>query len=329
MSELENYLNKEMIDIHIKARENQEFTDEKYCTFFDGKVLQICFLSKGCRYSKNGSCIICDYGRVRKENLNNKEIRECINEIFENLKVKPKVLLLNSLGSVLDLYEMSLENIETLLEELSKIDINVIIFETHYLSINEEILSLIKSKMPNKEIIIELGLESSNKEIREKCLNKYIDNDKFIEKINLIKSFGFGVETNIVFGIPFLTKDEQSKDTIDSIKWCLENDIDKVNLFPVNIKPYTLLYKLYEEGKYMPVLHEDFIITLKFIPEEYIDRIYLCWYGNREIDYNGDKTILPVCDKERCNDIMKFYKEFNLNRNKKYRKKLLNNLSIF
>ena len=115
MSELENYLNKEMIDIHIKARENQEFTDEKYCTFFDGKVLQICFLSKGCRYSKNGSCIICDYGRVRKENLNNKEIRECINEIFENLKVKPKVLLLNSLGSVLDLYEMSLENIETLL----------------------------------------------------------------------------------------------------------------------------------------------------------------------------------------------------------------------
>lgn len=37
-----------------------------------------------------------------------------------------------------------------------------------------------------------------------------------------------------------------------------ENNIDKVNLFPINVKPYTLLYELYEKGKYFPVSYKEF-----------------------------------------------------------------------
>ena len=144
----------------------------------------------------------------------------------------------------------TLASIITLLDEIAKIDINVIIFETHYTSVNKDILELIKKKLPNKQFIIELGFESSNQEYRKKYLNKIIDNDKFIEKVNLIKSFGFEVETNIIFGMPFLSSEDQIKDTIQSILWCFQNNIDTVNLFPMNIKPYTLLYKFYKTDKY-------------------------------------------------------------------------------
>lgn len=161
---------------------------------------------------------MCDYGKIRKENLKPHDIKEILNTVFNNFKELPEVLLLNSLGSVLDTEEMPKENIITLLDELSNINIDVIIFETHYLTINDSILSLIKQKLYNKDIVIELGLESSNKEIREKCLNKYINNANFIEKINLIKSYGFGVEANIIFGTPFLTTEEQKADTTNSIK---------------------------------------------------------------------------------------------------------------
>ena len=118
---------------------------------------------------------MCDYGNVRKENLKSHDIKEILNDIFSNIKKLPEMLLLNCFGSVLDTEEMPMENIITLLDELSRININVIIFETHYLTINDSILSLIKQKLYNKEVVIELGLESSNKEIREKCLIKYIN----------------------------------------------------------------------------------------------------------------------------------------------------------
>lgn len=270
---------------------------------------------------------MCDYGKVRKENLKPHDIKEILNTVFNKLKKLPEVLLLNSLGSVLDTEEMPMENIITLLYELSNINIDVIIFETHYLTINDSILSLIKQKLYNKDIVIELGLESSNKEIREKCLNKYINNANFIEKINLIKSYGFGVEANVIFGTPFLTDEEQKVDTANSINWCFENNIDKVNLFPINIKPYTLLYRLYEQGKYSPVSHRDFIEVLNKVSKEYIDRIYLCWYGNREITYDKNKTVFPKCNESEYSMLMEFYKEFNINRNTEHRIKLLNDIT--
>ena len=90
---------------------------------------------------------MCDYGRVRKENLKPYEIEEILSNIFNNLEKLPQVLLLDSLGSILDTEEMPIENIITLLDKLSYINIDVIIFETHYLTINDTILSLIKQNL--------------------------------------------------------------------------------------------------------------------------------------------------------------------------------------
>lgn len=275
-----------------------------------------------------GGCTICDYGESRRENLSPDDIREILQNIFGNLKEKPKVLLLNSLGSVLDELEMPKENIIILLDEIAKIDINIIVFETHYSTINENMLQLIKQKLKNKEIEIELGLESSNKDYREKCLNKIIDNDKFIKKVSLIKSYGFAVRCNIIFGMPFLLLENQIQDTIRSIKWCFENNIDSISLFPINIKPYTLLYKLYEEGKYQPVYHKDFIEVLRRIPKLYIDKIHLAWYGNRQLYYEGKKTIIPICKANEYDKLMKFYKDFNSHRDKEYRSNLLKNFEL-
>ncbi len=319
-------LDKDLIKIHIENKSSQGFTDKKYNTFLDGRVLQICFYSTGCRCSKNGSCIMCNYGSIRKNNLSEEDIKEIMNEVFSEILEMPNVLLLNCLGSVLDNEEMPMENLIALLEEVSKLDIKTIIFETHYSTITKSALELIKNKLNNKDIVIEIGLESASKQVRENCLNKYIDNEDVIEKIKLTKSFGFEMESNIMFGIPFLSKEEQMEDTIKSIRWCFENGFDKVDLFPVNIKPNTLLYKLYENGKYTPVLHRDFIQVLGKIPQEYIGRIHLCWYGNRDLDYGEKKTILPKCEEDKYDECMNFYHKFNMNKDVNTRIKLLGNI---
>ena len=326
MNQGNKYLSKSQILMHINEKKKKRYTNKKFNVFFDGKVLQLCFYSKGCKFSNCGSCIMCDYGEVRKENLSPDDIKEIFHSVLKNLKKTPKVLLLNSLGSILDPAEIPLENLITLLDELANIDIDVIIFETHYLTINNDILSLIKKKLPHKEIVIELGLESSNAKIRERCLNKHINNKDFIRRINLIKAYGFIVEANVIYGSPFLTEEEQELDTINTIKWCFNNNVDNVNLFPINIKPYTLLYKLYQQGKYTPVLHTNFIKVLNKIPKEYINKIYLCWYGNRELAYGEGKTICPQCGENEYPTIMSFYRAFNLNRDKEHRKELLRSI---
>lgn len=72
----------------------------------------------------------------------------------------------------------------------------------------------------------------------------------------------------------------------------------------------------------------DLCQVLKQIPSECIDRIYLCWYGNRELHYDGKQTILPICNENEYDKIMNFYKDFNLHKDKKYRKNLLNNMKL-
>ena len=317
-------MNKKIIKEHIALKTMKGFTNQKYETFFDGKVLQICFYSKGCRFSNNGNCIMCDYGIPRKTNLNPNDIKEIIKEVL-SLK-NPKVLLLNSLGSIFDNLEMPKENIVTLLDCLSKTKINTLVFESHYTNINKEILELLKEKLRLKEIEIELGFESYNDNYRRYYLNKIIDNKKFKEVINLIKSYDFKTEANCLFGMPFISKDEQIKDTIESIKWLLNCEVNLINLFPMNIKPYTGLYQLYQQGLYKPIRHQDFILLLKSIPKEYIDKIYLCWYGNRTLNYSSFKTILPTLDGYDYQKLMNFYQDFNLHQDKDYRLKLLKNI---
>ena len=317
-------MDKELIKEHIALKNKRGFTNKKYDTFFDGKVLQICFYSKGCRFSKNGNCIMCDYGLSRKDNLKSNDIKEIMAKTIEGKT--PKVLLINSLGSIFDYLEMPKENIITLLDCISKTNINVVVFESYYTSINKEILDLINEKLKPKEIEIELGFESYNDVYRRKCLNKIIDNEKFKETISLIKDYGFKVEANCLFGMPFISLDKQIEDTIESIKWLFNNGVDLVNLFPMNIKPYTLLYKLYKEGIYKPVKHKDFITLLKNIPIEYIDKIYLCWYGNRTLDYSKDETVLPITDDYDYEMLMKFYQDFNIHKDKDYRLNLLKDI---
>lgn len=321
-------MNKKLILNHTEQKKSQGYTNKKFDTFFDGKVLQICFYSVGCKFSKSGCCIMCDYGKPRRKNLTSNDIRGIIHSVFSELNSMPKVLLLNSLGSVLDYHEMPYENIITLIEEVSKLSVKTVIFETHYTSITEDILKIIKEKLEGKQVSIELGLESYNEEYRKEYLNKIIDNETFIKKVRLIKSYGFSVEANVIFGMPYISTKDQIKDTNDSIKWCFKNNIDEVNLFPMNIKPYTLLYKLYETGKYFQINHKDFITVLKNIPINYIDKVYLCWYGNREIRYKGKRAILPFCDIKDIDKIMTFYKDFNSCKDRDYRKKLLDDINL-
>lgn len=320
-------MNKELINKNKKIRGNRPLIPSNvlYSTYENNGVFQICFKSKGCSNYLNGFCIMCDYGVGT--NITPKELKIAFDSALNESKEEIRVLLLNSFGSILDYNEISEECLKILLKKIKKTKIKNIIFETHYTTINIKKLELIKKELDDRNIIFEFGLETSNEQIREDCLLKYINNKKFIDIVNLIHSFGMKVIANIIIGIPFLSKEEQVENAIDSINWCFNNNIDEVDLFPMNIRPYTLLKELYEEGKYNVISHWMLIEVLSKIPSQYLKNIYIAWYGNRDLKYDNDfHSIFPtscdICEKA----LFLFYEEYLKNKDSGYRKELIDNL---
>lgn len=320
-------MNSNLIFRNRMIRKNRPITPEKklYSTFENNGVFQICFRSRGCSNYLAGSCIMCDYGLGTS--ITKEELEFAFDKAISESKQDIKILLLNTYGSILDTNEIGDECFNTLLGKLKKTNIKRIIFETHYNTITEEKLKIIKKELNDKMICFELGFETSNEKIRENNLLKKIDNKKFKEIINLIHSFKMGVIVNLLVGIPFLTPQEQLEDVLNSIKWCVSNDVDEIDLFPINIKPYTLLKELYDSKKYDVISHWLLVEVLNRIPLKNLSKIYLAWYGNRELEYsNGERSIFPKSCELCHNNLMEFYSNFLSNDDAEYRKKLIENL---
>lgn len=320
-------MNSDLIFRNKKARQNRPIIseDKLYSIFENNGVFQICFRSRGCSNYLAGSCIMCDYGVGT--NITKEELELAFDKALSESKQDIKILLLNTYGSILDTNEISTECFNALLDKLKKSNIKRIIFETHYNTITEENLKLIKEELKGKIICFELGFETSNEKIRENNLLKKIDNEKFKETIKLIHSFGMGVIINLLVGIPFLTTREQLKDALNSIEWCIGNDVNEIDLFPINVKPYTLLKKLYDSKEYDVISHWLLVEVLNRIPLQNLSKIYLAWYGNRELEYsNGEHSIFPESCVLCHDNLMKFYSNFLSNDDAYCRKSLIDNL---
>lgn len=320
-------MNIELIKRNKEIRKNRPIipSDKLYSTYENNGVFQICFKSKGCSNYLSGSCIMCDYGIG--SNITRLELEKAFDEAMSESKNEVKILLLNTYGSVLDYTEISHECFVALLKKVKNSNIKTIIFETHYNTISREKLELIKNELNDKFILFELGLETSDEQIRENNLLKKIDNNKFIEIIKLVYSYNMGIIVNLLVGTPFLSPMEQLNDVLNSIEWCMKNEVDEIDLFPINIKPYTLLQELYESDEYEVISHWLLVEVLNRIPLEYLSKIYLAWYGNRELEYsNGEHSIFPISCSNCYSSLMEFYSNFLANDDVSYRKQLIDNL---
>lgn len=320
-------MNSDLIFRNKKVRQNRPIIpkDKLYSTFENNGVFQMCFRSRGCSNYLAGSCIMCDYGLGT--NITKEELELSFDKALSESKQEIKILLLNTYGSILDTNEISDECFNVLLNKLKKSNIKRIIFETHYNTITEEKLKLIKEELNDKIIFFELGFETSNEKIRENNLLKKIDNEKFKGTIKLIHSCRMGVIVNLLVGIPFLTTKEQLEDVLNSIEWCISNDVDEIDLFPINVKPYTLLKELYDSKEYDVISHWLLIEILNRITLKDLPKIYLAWYGNRELEYSdGEHSIFPESCELCYDNLMEFYSQFLSNDDAEYRKNLIKKL---
>lgn len=294
--------------------------------FKENDLLEIGFLSKRCEHDAKGTCIMCDYG-CAKGTYSDEEYLNTMNQILSKYSEDVTILLLCSNGSILNSNQISDALFQKILLQAAQTNIPQIEIECHYKDVTVKKLNIIKKILVNKQITIEMGLETINTVYQEIFFGKEIALDKYKDTIFLIQSYGFKIDLNIMLGLPFMSSKEQLNDTYQTLNWAFKHQCSPV-IFPVNIKPFTLLMHMYQTGYYKPISHWLMLSLLDSIQEDRLDQVVIAWYGNREEIYEDIKSraIFPTTCPNCAKSIKDFYNKFMSNNNSHARKKLLQDI---
>ena len=287
----------------------------------ENKNYQLIFTSCGC----DNACTFCNYGfdyhltcenvipELKKINLDEVDIVE---------------LELESNGSFLSEREIPYDLFLEVLRFVAHRNIPTITMETHYTTITEKKIQDIRKILgEEQEICFELGFESADEEVRQ-IYNKDIDIGKYLEVVRLCEKYGIILQINVLLGAPFLTREEQINDCLKTMDFIYKNMPKDtiVVLFPINIKQYTMIKHWQDIGVYDQISSWEFIELLTRIPEEYIERFTIAWWGTRENAFTKGIMQFPrTC--ENCKErLMDFYVNFYCDWNPLHRKQILKNI---
>lgn len=126
--------------------------------------------------------------------------------------------------------------------------------------INVDVVQLLENYSQKYYVWVELGLQTSNDETG-KLINRGYDNRKFLEAVNLLRNSGIDVVVHIMVGLPTETFDDL-KNTVNFIN---DIDIQGIKIHSTYVVEGTILSKMYEEGKYVPLTYDEYMDYLCFI----------------------------------------------------------------
>ena len=126
--------------------------------------------------------------------------------------------------------------------------------------IDEERARLIASYMPNREVWVELGLQSANDKTAKKIRRGY-ERKTFEEAVKILNRYNIPVIVHLIIGLPTETL-EDIKSTTDYIN-CFK--LFGVKIHSIYVMKNTELAKMYETGEYSPPTLEEFTEAAAYI----------------------------------------------------------------
>ena len=299
------------LNCYFRLRRPQNPESNYIDYFFSGSYLEIDFPNICCPYDKIGCCTMCNYGTgnpITDINILNKQLLLILNKY----KSETDILLIGTNGSVLDINYFQFDYLCDCLKIINSFSYNTLIFETHFSTITQSVLQLLRKLLPNKKIFIESGLESSNPIVQKYCYTKPLSLDFIKKKIQLVHESNMQLYINVLLGAPFLSVRCQKQDCLDTIRWIRVQNCYVV-VFPLNIKPFTTIEYMYQKKMYMPISMWMLFDILNSFSADELEYIDVTWYGNRQDEYVEDncKTIFPYACNNCANKLLAFFDKYN------------------
>lgn len=312
--------------------------------YFEGKTvdrIMIVLRANGCEhYKKNGGCSMCSHfnGTDRESIITTEEYIRQWESVIDgsaldkssedfNINAFPVVCVYN-LGSLLNENEISNKAVKYIFNSLNKFDgIKKVIIESRAEYVQEKVIKDIRSTYNKGTIEVGIGVESTNKNIREICHHKGLnDLESVKEAIDVLHKYKCKALAYINFKPIFLTESEAIKDAIKTAVDCFEMGFDAVSIEPTSLQDFSLANYLYQLGQYrVPWLWSirDVVAGIyKSTGKDKLD-IRLGGYfdeevlsGSQGVGYEDKNEIFPHMTSLNCNEcsakFIECIKKFNM-----------------
>ena len=249
-----------------------------------GILCEVWFMTRGCCHDMEGGCVMCNYGKGML--VEHEEIIGQLRDRFDRLPQGLRELVINPSGSFLDDREVPPPLRSTILALLKDMPFQTLTVESRADVLSLHALQELKNSLDNKEIFIEIGVESLNPWLLRNCINKGLAIESIFTAVAQIHSLGMQAIANIGLGIPFISESANIIDAAASIHKAFEMGFDQVVLFPYHVKPGTLLEELYALKMYRCVSLWSLIQVLLALDGAKLAKTNISWYRNNYTNKN-------------------------------------------
>jgi radical SAM enzyme (TIGR01210 family) len=155
-------------------------------------------------------------------------------------------------GSFFDERELSLESRQHMLDELGRLEgLAELTVESRPEHIDKEAVSMLQDRVPNAEVEVAVGLESSSDRVRGKCIGKGFTFRQFERACKCIRSKGARSKAYVLLKPPFLSEFDACYDAVRTVEG-VSGIVDSVSLNACNVQKGTLVEELFRAGAYRP-----------------------------------------------------------------------------
>ena len=272
-----------------------------------GNYLEVWFMTAGCRWDSQGGCTMCNYGRGHA--ISAEEMVDAVRQALDAVNVDVTELVVSPSGSMLDPIEVPVCARRRIFPLISDFPASQFTFETRPETVTPDAVKEFAESVLGKRLGVEMGLESSNAWVQRFCINKGSHPNQFIRAAEILTEHGVDVYANVSLGTAFLSSSEAINDAVKSVRWAFDNGSDIAVLFPLHVKPYTLLGWLYERNLYYPPSLWSLVEALRRLGPGFMDRTEISWYRSY---YDDDSKI--VASPTTCNlcrkDVLELLDEY-------------------
>ena len=243
------------------------------------QALVVILPTTGCRW---GLCTMCGYTNDslhpdRGSSTYIDELKATYTKFMQDNRIS--VLKIFNSGSFWDPLEISKEYRREIIENIpSHITELVVECRPDIILKNEDALLETKDLLKNSscDLVVGVGLESSNDFIRCRLINKGFLFSDFLEAVNFLKKNNIFLKTYILLKPPFLTEKESINDVIHTTQVAERIGSDCISLNPVTIHKNTAIEVLWKRGLYTTPWIWSILDVQRKVLKESIQPLFLC-----------------------------------------------------
>ena len=341
-NEVENKIKSLRNSTPLKNFDNNKLAEIEINKFFyEGEMIDrimVVLRANGCEhYKKTGGCSMCShFNGTPIHKVTDKNYIAQWNSVLDGTVIEKEnfkfnlndypVLCLYNLGSLFNQNEISLKAIQYIFKSLNNYpNVKKVIVESRAEYVTEESIKNIKDVYSGL-VEVGIGVESTNKTVRELCHHKGIEDIQIIKNsVKLLHKYGFKALAYINFKPIFLTEKEAVDDAIKTAIDCFNMGFDAVSIEPTSLQDYSLANYLYEMGQYRVPWLWSIEVIVKGIYEKinrqdvdiriggYFDEEVLS--GSQGAGFAGRNEVFPHMTSSNCSACTKRYidgiKKFN------------------